>query len=147
MLHQQFVDRSPDAGDLLVAVRRCAQFQPIQRALARQRLVQVALARQNPQQRIVPQLLMIVQILVAQRQAVDPLRHHLRHRVLAPAQALRPSRKHSASRGSRFSRRSVSRSSSATAIGWSSPRHQMTPPRLPRKMHLQIRNWIGYTLS
>ena len=44
-------------------------------------LIQVAFARQNLQHRIVTQLLMIVQVLVAERQRTNTLRHHFRHRM------------------------------------------------------------------
>jgi hypothetical protein len=57
------------------------QFQTVQGALARQRRVQLALACQQSQQRIVTQLLVIVEILVPQRQSVNALRYHLGYRV------------------------------------------------------------------
>jgi hypothetical protein len=58
------------------------QFQPVQRALTGQRLIQLALAAEQPQQRIRAQLLMIVEVFVAQRQTEDTLRQHLRELVL-----------------------------------------------------------------
>ena len=61
---------------------RRRQFQAVQRALAGQRFFQFALAGQHRQQRIVAQLLVIVEIFVAQRQPVDALRQHLGHGVL-----------------------------------------------------------------
>src|SRR5439155_286619 len=42
----------------------------------------VGFTRQHSQQRVLPQLLMIIQILVSQRQTVDPLRQQLLHRML-----------------------------------------------------------------
>ena len=82
-LHQQFIDRLFPERDLLVAILDPgAQFHPVQRALARQRLFQFLPARQNAEDRILPQLLVIVEVFVAQRQAVDPLRQHLPNRML-----------------------------------------------------------------
>jgi hypothetical protein len=78
---QQLVNPLWTAGNLFVAVRRCARLQPVQRALARQRFIHFAFARQNLQHRIVTQLLMIVQVLVAERQRTNTLRYHFRHRM------------------------------------------------------------------
>ena len=64
-LHQQAVDRLAVAADLLVAVQTVGRaLQPVQRALA----------RQQRQQRISPQLVVIVEVLLSQRQRIDPLR-------------------------------------------------------------------------
>jgi hypothetical protein len=73
--------------DLVVTLRAAGKFQPVQRALAGQGIFQLAPARQHGHQRIVAQLLMIVQVLVAQRQPVDALREHLGKLVLRPAAA------------------------------------------------------------
>jgi len=54
-----------------------AQFQPVQGALAGQRLVHLRLAGEHVQQRVLSQLLVVVEVLVAQRQGIDALRHHL----------------------------------------------------------------------
>ena len=82
-LHQQFIHRIFPERDLLVPVLGArAQFHPVQRALARQRLIQFFPSRQNAEDRIFPQLLVIVDVFVAQRQTVDPLREHLQNRVL-----------------------------------------------------------------
>jgi hypothetical protein len=58
------------------------QFQPVQRALAGQRLLQIAPSAEQRQQRIAAQLLMVVEVFIAQRQSIDALRLHLRQRVL-----------------------------------------------------------------
>ena len=87
-------------SDLVIARRRRGRaysrrmLKPVQRRLARQRFAaiaipfallarQIALARKQRQQRIVPQLVVIVEVLVAQRQPVDALAHQLAHAVLA----------------------------------------------------------------
>ena len=112
---------------------------------ARQRLRQILLSRQNAEHRILPQLLVIVEVFVAQRQTVDPLREHLRiecfDQLLIPAgpENTLPAR------GSRFSRLSVWRSRNAP------PSELIVPPSkratISRFRTLQIRNPIGYTLS
>ena len=82
-LHPKFVHTVLPIGDLLVPILcPCAQFHPVQRALARQRLLQLLPARQNTQYRISPQLLVSVPILLAQRQTINPLREHLQNRML-----------------------------------------------------------------
>ena len=82
-LHQKFIQPSFPESDLLVPVlRACSQFHPIQRALARQRLVQFLPPCQNAEHRVVPQLVVIVEIFVSQRQTVDPLRDQLQDGVL-----------------------------------------------------------------
>jgi hypothetical protein len=60
-LHQQLINGILPERDLLVSIRRAgAQFHAVQRTLARQRLVQFLPARQDAEDRIVPQLLMIL---------------------------------------------------------------------------------------
>ncbi len=59
-----------------------ASSRAVQRALAGQRRGQVTLARHYPQQRIVAQLFVVVQVFVAQRQTDHALRDHLPQRVL-----------------------------------------------------------------
>ena len=81
-VHQQRVDLLRRVVDLVIALAAAGKFQPVQRALARQGCFQLAPARQHPHQRIVAQLLMIVEVLIAQRQPVDALRQHLRKLVL-----------------------------------------------------------------
>ena len=100
-------------ADLVIAPAAANQLQPVQRALARQRLIQLALAAEQGQQRIGAQLLVVVQVLVAQRQPVDALRQHLRQLVLDQQTAERPSQKQAARRPSRLILRSTSRNSSA----------------------------------
>jgi hypothetical protein len=68
----------------VITAAAAGQLQPVQRALAGQRFFQLALAAEQPQQRVGAQLLMIVEILVAQRQPVDALREHLGNPVLDP---------------------------------------------------------------
>jgi hypothetical protein len=82
-LHQQFVNRFLPERDLLVSIFcASAQFQPIERALARQGGLGIRAAGQHSKQRILPQLLLIIEVFVAQGQAVNPLRQHLLNRVL-----------------------------------------------------------------
>jgi hypothetical protein len=45
---------------------------------------EIALSRRHPQQRILPQLLVIVQVFVTESQTVNALRQHLFQRVLDP---------------------------------------------------------------
>ena len=70
---------------LPVQARRRRQLQPVQRALARQRLAVVAAllqaAQHRAQQRVLAQRVVIVQILVAQRHAEDALTHQRLHLV------------------------------------------------------------------
>ena len=96
-IHQQTIQPFRLVDDLLIArtgiglLRR--QFQAIQSALPGARFPTVLLpppigsgrfrlARQQGQQRVGPQLIVIVQILIAQRQADNPLRDQFAHRVL-----------------------------------------------------------------
>ena len=66
----------------MITQAAASQFQPVQRALAGQWLVQLPLAAEQPQQRIVAHLLMIAKIFITQRQPIDALRQHLRQAVL-----------------------------------------------------------------
>ena len=81
-IHQQTVHGLGRVADLVIAPAAASQFQPVQRALAGQRLIQIPLAAEHPQQRIGAQLLVVVEVFVAQRQPVDALRQHLRQLVL-----------------------------------------------------------------
>lgn len=76
--HRQRLDRRRVIGDLVVARWFLpAQLQPVQRRLAGHRRTVVApdrkLARQHRHQRIVPQLVMVVEVFIAERDAEDPL--------------------------------------------------------------------------
>ena len=102
-LHEE-VDEVPIHGvvvdrDLLVALRvgarRGGQFQAIEHALARQRVANVTRAPtrrprgirragQHREERIGTQGVMIIQILVAEREPIHPLRDQGRHRMLDP---------------------------------------------------------------
>ena len=78
-IDEQRLDRRRVVADLVIARRlRPAQLQPVQRALAGQRRAVRAprrqLAGQHRHHRIVAQLVVIVQVLVAQRDAEHPLR-------------------------------------------------------------------------
>ena len=81
-VRQQTVHRLGRVADLVITPAAAGQLQPVQRALASQRLLQLALAAEQGKQRIGTQLLVIVQVFVAQRQPVDALRQHLRQAVL-----------------------------------------------------------------
>ncbi len=72
------LDRRLVVADLVILRRlRAAQFQAVQRALAGNRRtvrpLRLELAQQHRQQRVVPQMVVIVEVLVAQRQAKHPL--------------------------------------------------------------------------
>jgi hypothetical protein len=88
-IHQQPVDGFSRVADLVIPLTAAHQLQPVQSALAGQRLLQLVLAAEHSQQRIVAQLLMIVQVFIAQRQPVDALREHLHQ--LVPDQQRPPS--------------------------------------------------------
>ena len=79
---QQAVQRLHRVADLVIATAAANQFQTVQRALAGQRLIQIALAAKQPQQRIEAQLLMIAKVFIAQRQTENALRQHLSQLVL-----------------------------------------------------------------
>ena len=112
-LHQQFIQRLFPERDLLVPVLGAGtQFHAVQRALARQRLIQFFPSRQHAEDWICPQLFVIVNVFVAQRQTVDPLGEHFQNGVIDP-RLVPPVQKHPASRGSRFRRLSVSRNRKA----------------------------------
>ena len=53
------------------------QLQPVQGAFAGQRRFKVPLAAEHRQQRIGAQLLVVVEVFIAQRQPIDALRQHL----------------------------------------------------------------------
>ena len=63
---------------------RGREFEPVQRALPGQRFLDLPLAGQHGQQRIVAQLLVVVQVFITQRQPVDALRQHPAEFVLDP---------------------------------------------------------------
>ena len=90
-LHQKPVDRPGVGNNPLVAIGarrlRAPQLQPIERARPRQRMAPVAFAdtagpdhirapARQRQRRVRAHTVMVVQILVAQRQSHHPLRHH-----------------------------------------------------------------------
>ena len=84
---EQTLDRRRVVADLMVAARRqrCV-LEPVQRALAGERRALLApggeLAGQRRQHRVVAQLVVIDQILIAERDAEHPLRNHSLDRVL-----------------------------------------------------------------
>jgi len=77
--HGQALDRLGIVANLAIARRviSARQLQPIERRFARQRRTVLApggeLAGQHRQDRVVPQLVVVVEILVAERQPEDPL--------------------------------------------------------------------------
>jgi len=73
---QQPVDGLGRVANLVIAPRAAGQFQPVQLAFFGQWLVKLALSAQHRQQRIAAQLLVIVQVFVAERQSIDALRQH-----------------------------------------------------------------------
>ena len=77
-VHEQLLDRRLVVADLVVLRRlRTAQLKTIQRALARHRrtvrTLGLMLAQQHRQQPIVPQMVVVDEVFVAQRQAEHPL--------------------------------------------------------------------------
>ena len=86
-LDQKLSDRRRIMADLVVACRlKLAQLQPVQRRLAGNRRTILAsrreLARQNRHHRIVAKLVVVVEILVAERDREHPLTDQRRHLVL-----------------------------------------------------------------
>ena len=84
---KQRLDRRRVIADLVIAGRlRSAQFQPVERRFAGQRRTIRApcfeLAAQHRHHRVVAQLVVVDQVLVAQRNPEHPLTHQARHRVL-----------------------------------------------------------------
>jgi hypothetical protein len=84
---EQALNRRRVVADLVVATRRQRRvLEPVERALAGQRRAILALRRelagQRRQHRIVSQLIVIDQILIAERDAEHALRHHRLDRVL-----------------------------------------------------------------
>jgi len=85
---QQLLDRRRVVADLVIA-RRLARprrmLQTVQRALARQKPRRLGgaleLAEQHAQNRIAAKLIVVVEVLIAQRQAEDALRNQSRERV------------------------------------------------------------------
>ena len=88
-IDQQRIDPRPIAVDpvILRGVAPGCVLQAIERALAGQRLTvgpqhRVQLARQHRERRVLAQLVVIVEVLVAQRQAEDALPHQRRDLML-----------------------------------------------------------------
>ena len=79
---QQAVQSLGRVADLVIAAGAANQLQPVQRALAGQRITQITPSAEQRQQRIGAQLLMVVEVFIAQRQPIDSLRQHLRQLVL-----------------------------------------------------------------
>jgi hypothetical protein len=95
-IQEKLLNAIASRDDLLVPAFRVGpdgrQFQSVQRALARQRFAtvpfphpflpqRILFAHQHRQQWIVTQLIVIVEVFVAQREAVDALAQQLQHRV------------------------------------------------------------------
>ena len=83
-IDQEAIDRLGVVDDPLVPIlsvpfRR--QLQPVERALACQRLARISLLHQGCDQRIMTELVMVVEVLVAQRQCHHPLADQALHRV------------------------------------------------------------------
>ena len=80
-IDEQAFDRCRIVADLVIARRLgAAQLQPVQRRFAGQRRavrpLRRQLAGQHRQHRIMPQFVVVVQVLVAERDANDALHHH-----------------------------------------------------------------------
>jgi len=85
--HQQGLDRRPVIGDLVVARRfRPAQLQPVQGRLARHRRAvrasRLQFARQHRHDWIVAQIIVVVEVFIAERDGKHPLPHQRHHVVL-----------------------------------------------------------------
>jgi len=81
-IDQQGIDLRPVTVDLVILRRMAPRrvLQAIERTLASQRIAvgpqhRAQLARQHRQRRVLAQLVVIVEVFVAQRQAEDPLAH------------------------------------------------------------------------
>ena len=71
---QQLIDSLLPERDLLVSILlTLAEFQPVQRALTRQRPIELLASSQYAEQRIRSQLLVIVHIFIAQSEPVHSL--------------------------------------------------------------------------
>ena len=86
-INQQSLDRRAVVSDLVVeAWRLLRSLQTVQRRFAGDRSAigpsRLQFARQHGEQRIVSQSVMVVQVLIAQRQAEYPLTHERRNRML-----------------------------------------------------------------
>ena len=86
-LDRQRLDRRRVIADLVIARRfQPAQLQPVQRRLARHRRAVLPprrkLARQHRHHRIVPQIVVIVEVLISKRDRKHPLTHQRRNLVL-----------------------------------------------------------------
>jgi hypothetical protein len=86
-LDEQPLDRGRIMAHFMISRRHGpAQLQSVQRRLARQRRAVRPLCRQlagqDRQHRIMPQFIVVVQVLIAQRDADNPLHHHRIDRVL-----------------------------------------------------------------
>ena len=80
-IDEQAFDRRRVMADLVISRRlAAAQFQPVQRRFARQRRtvrsLRLQLAGQHGQHRVAPQFVVVVEVLVAERNADDALHHH-----------------------------------------------------------------------
>ena len=133
---EQALDRGRIVADLVVAGRDLArQFQPVQRRLAGHRRAVRAprrqLARQHRHQRIVAQLVVIVEVLVAQRDAEHPLADQRAPRCARSTRAAVRPRKHAANRSTRPIARSVAPSSSPPASDVIAPPSKSATTRRP----------------
>ena len=86
-IDKQPLDRRRIVADLVIPRRlTTAQLQPVQRRFPRQwraiRPLGLQLARQNRQHRIMSEFIVIIEVLIAQRDANDPLRHQRGNLVL-----------------------------------------------------------------
>ena len=86
-IDKQRFDRRRIVADLVIARRLgLRQFQPVQRRLAGHRRAirppRPQLPSHDRKQRVMPQMVMIVEVFIAQRHAVEPLPDQRRHRVL-----------------------------------------------------------------
>jgi len=107
---KQLLDRRRVVNDLPITIARIdsrrRQLQSIQRLRTGQRTplvplafaipaIGVTLAQRQRQQRIVRQIIMIIEILIPQRQTIPPLPHQLQHRVLdqVPVPMIRETRR------------------------------------------------------
>ena len=89
-VHEQRLDRRTVVADPVIAagIAQGCVLQPVQRALASQwravAATRLQLASKHGQHRIMPQLVVVVQILVAKRDAEHPLADQGRHLMLDP---------------------------------------------------------------
>ena len=147
---EQPLDRRAVMADLMVTARaRRRVLEPVQRALAGQRSTVLALglelAGERRQHRVVAQLIVIDQVLVAKRDAEHPLRHHGLDRVLDLRQ--RPAVDEAGGEPPDQTDRPIGRAEQQRRRRPRCSRRRRTPPPPDGPRPLHNRTGRGYTVS